>query len=334
MLDAQPFVLPLAVPFRGLTHREGLLIEGPSGWGEFAPFVEYDDATAAVWLAGALEAAFGTWPTPLREAIPVNAIVPAVSPELASDLVRQAVDRDGCSTIKVKVAQVGQTLDDDVARVGAVAACLRDAGVAQPRIRVDANAAWSVEQARVAIGELDLIANGLEFVEQPCASLSELAQIRRLVHVPIAADESIRRADDPIKAAQAGAADIVVLKALPLGGVVRALEIAQVAGLDVVVSGSMDTAVGLASGLALAAALPDLPYACGLGTGALLAADVVATPLTPKSGELVVERLAPDPAFLQEAGSRMAPERRDWWHARLQRALALLGPDSPGMMVR
>ncbi|MGW0810391.1 o-succinylbenzoate synthase [Nonomuraea sp. NPDC002799] len=266
--------------FRGQTVREGVLLHGPAGWGEFSPFPEYGPRECARWLACAHEAAFEGWPEPVRDTIPVNATVPAVGAEQAHDLVR----RSGCGTAKVKVAERGQNFDDDVARVEAVRDALGPAG----RLRVDVNGAWSVDEAVRRLKLLDRY--DLEYAEQPCATLEELAAVRRACDVPIAADESIRRAEDPLRVRAAEAADIAVVKVQPLGGVRNALRVVEACGLPAVVSSAVETSVGLAAGVALAAALPSLPYACGLGTMPLLAGDVVGDSLTPVDGRLAVRR--------------------------------------------
>lgn len=307
------YSLPMTTRFRGITVREGLLIEGPAGWGEFCPFPEYDDAEARPWLDAALEAAEQGWPEPVRDSVPVNAIVPAVSPSRAHALVTAS----GCGTAKVKVADAPGSLNDDLARVEAVRAALGPGG----HVRVDANARWDVEGAVTAIRALDRAAGGLQYVEQPCATLEELAAVRRRVDVPIAADESIRRAEDPLRVAVAGAADIAVLKCAPLGGVRRALAVAQACGLPCVVSSALESSVGLAAEIALAGALPDLRLACGLGTGALLGADVVDHPPAPVDGLLAVPRRAPEPTRRHEVAAD--PERTRWWHERLARVRAL-----------
>jgi O-succinylbenzoate synthase len=274
------FAIPLRTRFRGITVREGALIEGPAGWGEFSPFPEYGPRECARWLACALEAATVGWPAPLRREIPVNVTVPAVGPDQAHAIVAAS----GCQTAKVKVADGPGALTDDIARVEAV----RDALGAGGRIRVDANGGWDVGAAERALRELDRYR--LEYAEQPCATLGELAELRRRVHVPVAADESIRRAGDPFAVRAAGAADIVVLKAQPLGGVGAALRVAEACGLPVVVSSAVETSVGLAAGAALAAALPELPYACGLATMDLLTGDVTGAPLAQEKGALPVRR--------------------------------------------
>ena len=272
------FAIPMPVKFRGTTLREGALLKGPVGWGEFSPFPEYGPHECARWLACALEAAAIGWPAPVRRSVPVNVTVPAVGPDQAHEIVA----RSGCRTAKVKVAEPGEPGSADVARVEAVRAAIGPDG----KVRVDANGGWDLDQAARML--TDLAQFGLEYAEQPCAALDELAQLRRRVSVPLAADESIRRAEDPMKVRAAGAADIVVLKAQPLGGVAAALRIAEACGLPVVVSSAVDTSVGLAAGVALAAALPELPHACGLATMSLLAGDVTADPLAEVDGELPV----------------------------------------------
>ena len=302
--------IPMRVPFRGVLHREAALLRGPAGWGEFAPFPEYDDAESARWLAAALEAACIGWPAPVRTSVPVNATVPAVS-----DVVGVLARFPGCTTAKVKVAQAGQTLADDVARVASVRSALGPSG----HVRVDANAGWTLSQARRA---LDALAPyDLEYAEQPCASLADLAALRGR-GVLIAADESVRKAEDPLRVARLGAADLLVLKVAPLGGVAAALDIARLCGLPVVVSSALDTSVGIAAGVALAAALPDLPYACGLATTSLMAADVVRPSLDGAGGFLPVGAARPDPSLLSALAA--PPDRQRWWRERLSRCSALL----------
>ena len=288
-----PFSVPMRLRFRRTDRRTGVLLQGPAGWGEFSPFDEYGPAYAARWLAAAREAATEPFPAPVRADVPVNTTVPAVDPATAY---RLAAASD-CTTAKVTVAEPGQDLAADVERLAAV----RDALGPDGRIRVDANAAWDVATAVLAIARLDTAAGSLEYVEQPCATLEELREVRTRVDVPIAADESIRTAADPLQVARTAAADVLVVKVQPLGGVSRALEVVTAAGLPAVVSSALETSVGLAAGVALAAALPELPYACGLGTATLLAADVTDRPLTPEAGTLPVRRVAPDPASLVQA---------------------------------
>jgi len=335
---AVPFALPLSRRFRGTELREGVLLRVGDGWGEWAPFPEYDDATAARWLEGALEAARGDWPDTYRDSVEVNAIVPALGPEEAARLVVDAVTLDGCTTVKVKVAERGQSFDDDVARLAAVRAALDDCGAPAPvgRIRVDVNGAWTVDDAVERLPVLDDIAEGLEYAEQPCATLEEMASLREQTRVRLAVDEGARLAArgsghprDPGHAELAervrAAGDLLVLKATPMGGVRRSLAVADAVGLPVTVSGALDSTVGLSAGLALAAALPDPPYACGFGTGRLLGADLSRTTALPRDGRLSVVRHAPDPARLAEARARLDDARAQWWLDRLARCLDELG---------
>ena len=311
MLDV--YSIPLTTRFRGITVREGVLLHGPAGWGEFCPFADYDDRESAPWLAAAREAAEEGWPEPVRDRVAVNCIVPAVGPERAQEIVRAS----GCATAKVKVADGPGSLPADLERVAAVRDALGPAGA----VRVDANAAWTVDEAVAAISALDRMAGGLQYVEQPCRTVDELAAVRRRVDVPIAADESIRRAEDPLRVAVAGAADVAVLKVAPLGGVRRALAVAEACGLPCVVSSALETSVGMAAELALAAALPRLDMACGLGTGALLTADVVDDPIRPVDGWLPVRRRAPEP--VRRSAVAAPPERARWWEERLARVAAV-----------
>ncbi|GAB3282836.1 o-succinylbenzoate synthase [Parasphingorhabdus pacifica] len=316
-LDAvRVYALPMRTRFRGVTVRQGVLLSGPAGWGDFCPFEDYSDDESVPWLAAALEACTRPWPEPTRDRVPVNCIVPAVAPKRAHEIVTSS----GCATAKVKVAEAGQSTNEDVERVTAV----RDALGSSGNIRVDANARWDVDEAVTRIRELDRVAGGLEYVEQPCASLDELAAVRKHVDVRIAADESIRRADDPMRVAVAGAADIAVIKASPLGGVRQSLRVAEAAGLPCVVSSAVETSIGLSAQAALAGALPDLPFACGLGTAALLDGDVVDQPLMPVDGGVSVLRRPPepDPARVAAATPTAGTQRR--WLERLRRVHALL----------
>jgi O-succinylbenzoate synthase len=316
--------LPLNRRFRGLLEREALLLEGPAGWGEFSPFLEYGPAEAGRWLEAGVEAAWHGWPAAHRDRVEVNATVPAVP---ADDVPAVLARFPGCRTAKVKVAEAGADpavrRREDVARVAAVRDVLGPTG----RIRVDANAGWSLEEAERVLGELAPV--GLEYAEQPCATLEEMALLRRRLAaagtvVPLAADESVRKAEDPLRVAGLEAADVVVVKVAPLRGVRPALAVAQACGLPVVVSSALDTSVGIAAGTALAAALPDLPYACGLGTAALLAADVTHAPLLPVDGSLPVGAVAADPGLLQRFAA--PPDRVRHWHDRLRAAYATLPP--------
>lgn len=312
-MQFRTFAVAMPMRFRGIDRREGMVVKGTAGWAEFSPFLDYDHEACVPWLAAALDSAERPWPEPLRDTVPVNCTVPAVGPEAAADIVRSS----GCTTAKVKVAERGQVLFDDLSRVEAV----RDALGPSGRLRIDANGAWSVDDAVIAVQTLDSAAN-LEYVEQPCATAEELAALRRRIDVPVAADESIRRAADPLRVARLEAADVAVLKIQPLGGVHACLRIAQDIGLPVVVSSAVETSVGLAAGLALAAALPELPYACGLGTSALLGGDVAASRLVPVDGHLPVGRVEVDEeAFAAVAADSITDAR---WQARLAAVGAML----------
>ena len=305
--------VPMTTRFRGITVREGVLLEGPGGWGEWSPFLEYDPAVAEPWLRCAEEAAAGDWPAPLRDRVPVNVTVPAVGPERAHDIVA----RSGCRTAKVKVAEPGQDEAEDEARLEAV----RDALGPDGLVRIDVNGLWDVDTALRRLPVLDRAAGGLEYVEQPVAQVEDLAVVRRRQHVPVAADESIRRAADPYRVRELEAADVAVLKVQPLGGVRACLRIAEDIGLPVVVSSALETSVGIAAGVALAASLPELPHACGLATVALLTDDLAAEPLLPVDGALPVGRPTVDPAAFDRLAA--APERVAHWEARLAEVRAL-----------
>jgi O-succinylbenzoate synthase len=275
----------MKVPFRGVTERTGVLLRGPAGWGEFSPFPGYEPPVTVQWLRAAREASTEPWPQPLRSSVPVNVTVPAVAAEQAHALVTSS----GCSTAKVKVAQ-----GDDEGRVEAVRAALGPAG----KIRIDVNGSWDLDTAARRIHSLARY--DLEYVEQPVETLEDMAALRRRVDVPLAADESLRSGAGPRAVGDSGAADLVVLKVQPLGGVRAALGIAEMVGLPAVVSSALETSVGIAAGVALAAALPELPYACGLGTVALLEADVVSDSLLPVNGSIEVRRPEVDDRALGE----------------------------------
>jgi o-succinylbenzoate synthase len=307
-LEAHVWSVPMRTRFRGIDVRDGVLVQGPAGWGEFSPFWDYDVAESRRWWAAAHEAAVLGWPPPVRPSVPVNVTVPAVGPDRAHAIVTAS----GCRTAKVKVAEPGQAPGEDLARVEAVRDALGPGGA----VRVDANAAWDVDTAVARLRELDRV--GLEYAEQPCATVAELAAVRRRVDVRIAADEVVRRSADPRRVDLREAADVVVLKVQPLGGVRAALEVAQAHGLPCVVSSALESSVGIAAGVALAAALPELPFACGLGTVALFTADVCSVPLLPVAGELPVG--APVPDRLEEVRADPGTDRR--WRDRLAAVLA------------
>jgi O-succinylbenzoate synthase len=317
LLDTARVVsLPMTSRFRGIDHREALLFRGPQGWSEFSPFVEYDDAEASTWLMAAIDYAWNETPPLVRDFIHVNATVPAVD----AGLVEAVLERfDGCRTAKVKVAEPGDTLADDVARVAEVRRVMGPAG----RIRIDANGAWTVDEAERAVHALAKF--DLEYVEQPCATTEEMRELRgRIAYmdIPVAADESVRKGQDPLAVAQSGAADLLVIKAQPMGGISRALSVVSESGLPVVVSSALETSVGLAMGAHLAAAVDPLDFDCGLATASLLAADVTSSPLRARGGRIEVRRVDADEALLTRWAANA--ERTEWWRARLERCHAIL----------
>ncbi|MBT1540370.1 o-succinylbenzoate synthase [Curtobacterium flaccumfaciens pv. flaccumfaciens] len=315
LADAHVVSLPMRVRFRGITTREAVVLRGPAGWTEFSPFVEYDDAEAAAWLRATVD--FGwTDHEPAADSVPVNATVPAIAADDVADLLARY---PGCATAKVKVAEPGTTVDDDVARVAAV----RRVMGSDASVRVDANGLWSVEQAAAALERLAPF--DLQYAEQPCATVPELAELRTRIAglgVRIAADESVRKASDPLAVARAGAADVLVVKAQPLGGITAAGAVIADAGLPCVVSSALDTSVGLGMGAFLAAAAMTPGYAAGLGTAAMFAGDVTAEPLLPVDGRVPVRRV--DVAAEMVERYAASPERTAWWRERVARVHTVL----------
>jgi len=314
---AVPFQVELGQRFRATHCRTGLVFAGPSGWGEFAPFVDYDDAIAGRWLAGALEAAFGTWPEPVRSQVPVNAIIPAATIDVARQMTSSAVTDMGMTTFKIKVGQGdGQSATADLARVAAVRATLDELGI-EGAIRIDANAGWTLAQAVELAKQFDEAARGLDYIEQPCATLEDNAQLRSATHVRIAIDEGLRLARDLDVDLLRQAADVLIVKSIPMGGLRIALEAIRAVQLPVVISGSMDTSVGLTSGIALAGAVENLYGACGLGTGTLLATDLIAEHLVPVGGTLEVARITPNDRSLAIAAHKVLKAEHEWWIRRM-----------------
>jgi len=320
LANVRVVALPMRTRFRGLDVRETMLIASPmGGWGEFASFTEYDDAESAPWLACAIEQAWnqlpGTEERPIfREVVRSNATLPAVDAvDVASILERFGDFR----TVKVKVAEPGQALEDDIARVRAARSFVGSGG----RVRIDANGGWNVDEAEHAIRALEQF--DLEYVEQPCTSVDELYEIRSRVHglgIAIAADESVRKAADPVAVARAGAADILVIKVAPLGGVRRALNLIDEAGLPVVVSSALESSIGLGASVDLAMRIEHLDYDCGIATNVLFERDVL-PPLT-DCGTFEATPGIVDEKAAEEL--RVSPEREQWWHDRATRCLALL----------
>ena len=308
---AKVLAIPMRTKFRGLTTREVLLFEGPNGWAEWSPFTEYEDEEASIWLKAAIEWAFGDIPKTDVKTIKVNATLPAVKD------VRKALAPFGkFEVVKIKVAEPGQTLQDDIDRIHQVREHYPDA-----RIRLDANGNWDIETA-LKIAKIIYQENvPLEYLEQPVRTIAEMAELKLKLqefNIKIAADESVRKVSDPLAVAQANAADILVLKAAPLGGINNALAIAREAGLPVVVSSALETSVGISMGVYLAALL-DSDYASGLATAALLTEDVKGFPLIPINGAIPVGRVdvSQDKLRLLAAPT----EKVEWWMKRLESCL-------------
>ena len=308
LASMQVVALPLKSKFRGITEREVALFEGPAGWGEFAPFLEYDDVESSNWLLSAIDAATNQAPMAYRGFIKVNATLPALNN--AKEIEELLQSFTGCDTVKIKV---GENLGEDIVRVARVRALLPKA-----KLRLDVNGAWSVDQALVNLYAIYEEVGPLEYIEQPCATLTELRQLKEklVIDFKITGDEVIRKAKDPFAIDLQGAVDVLMLKVAPLGGVTRAREIGAHHKLPMVVSSALDSAVGIGYGLQLAASLPSLDYACGLATGQLLSADVAAVPL--ENGELAVRAISPDADLL--AKYAVPVERLTWWKERTKRA--------------
>ena len=288
--DSAPvFTIPLIDPVGTVSVCEGMLIEGPQGWGEFAPPGGCDERQAARWLTAAIEAGIVGWPDPLRGRVQVAVTVPAVDPTRARDIVAAS----GCHTATVHVAEHPGTPADDLARLEAVRDALGPGGF----VRCDANGNWDVDAAAAALPALDRAAGGLEFVEQPCASVREVSELRRRVDIPIALDQSIRDAPDPLMLPIAEAADIAVLTVAALGGARRALRVAEGCDVPCVAAAEWGSSVSIAGGLALAGVLPDAGFAHPVGGALLLAGDLVsdARSLIPVDGHLPVAPMPPGP---------------------------------------
>ena len=319
-----PFSLDLTNEFRGIKVRTGALISGATGWGEFAPFPEYSDVIAARWLAGALEAAFGKFPERVRASVPVNAIIPILGRAETKTAVESAVTNHGMTTFKLKVGGAAESLADDLERCKIVRTTLDELGVLG-KIRIDVNGNWSVAQAIESLQQIVQVVGELDYVEQPCTEIKELISLRNemsnwSVPVRIAVDESIRMSTQINVQALREVADLVIVKAIPLGGVQRSLDLINEMGLPTVISGSLDSSVGLSSAIALAAAVPELYGACGLGTGTLFAQDLVTPTTLPVNGELPVRRSSPDAQLLAGAAGRVSQADRLWWQERIVRS--------------
>ena len=315
--DVAVVALPLRTKFRGIVVREALIFRGSQRWSEFSPFVEYEDEEASGWLAGAISWANDPLPSTFRDSIPVNATLPAVSPDEVAAVLSPF---GNFGSVKIKVAEKGQSLADDVARARKVRDLYPEA-----KIRLDANAGYTTEDTMVVARELrDL---DLEYIEQPVKTIAELKELRtwlaeEQIPLKIAVDESIRKSTDPLLVAREQAADIAVIKVQPLGGIRRAMAIASESGLEIVVSSALETSIGISHGLHLAAAMPNLNYDCGLATAGLLGGDVVEDPLFSDEGEIELREVSPSEELLERYAA--SPDRKAWWLDRLERCLRLL----------
>lgn len=316
LASARVVSLPLRVKFRGVLEREIMLFEGPKGWTEWSPFIEYNDEEAATWLSAAIEFGWGEVDAPKVDRVRVNATLPAVTPER----VKPVLERFGSfDTVKIKVAEPGQSAADDLARIVAVTENYPDV-----KIRLDANGGFEVDAAAQLVENLSAKGIELDYFEQPVRTIAELAEARIRLNrlgVKVAADESVRKVSDPLAVAQAGAADRLILKVAPLGGITAAKHIADEAGLPWTVSSALDSSIGISMGAHLAA-YNEEGIAHGLGTVSLLAGDVCDRPLTAQDGWLEVKRVAPSSSRLEVF--KADDHREDWWFERLERCYRLL----------
>lgn len=302
-------VLPTKTNFRGVILREVALFQGEYGWGEFSPFLEYDFQECVPWLMSAIEAATQPRPELLRTSIRVNGTIPALDDK--SEIEKIIESFPGVETFKVKV---GDNLQADLVRLARVKSLRPKA-----RLRIDVNGSWTVSQAVTHLRAIFENVGPLEYVEQPCASLEELRELKEklITKIPIAGDEVVRKAVDPFAINLNGAVDIVMLKVAPLGGIARARQLAEHHKLPVVVSSALESAVGIHYGLTLAASLKDLEFDCGLGTGSLLAADVAHLPI--ENGAIRITDF--EPHF---NGYEVAPDRFNWWKNRVMKTAELI----------
>jgi O-succinylbenzoate synthase len=301
--------LPMKTSFRGITIREVALFQGVNGWAEFSPFLEYDDIESAKWLSCTVEAATQPLPQALRSAIPVNGTIPATND---MKVIEELVDSyPGAKTFKVKV---GENLSEDIARLAKIRSLGR-----KVNIRIDVNGSWNVDQALTNLYAMYEEVGAFEYVEQPCATIEELRELKSKIRIPllIAADEVIRKAEDPFAIDLEGAADIVMLKVQPLGGIARSLQIAEHHKLPAVVSSALESAVGIHYGLSLAASLRDLEYDCGLATGSLISRDVANIPIV--DGAMTIGDLD-----INLDGLDVSADRYEWWKNRVMRCAELL----------
>lgn len=301
--------LPTKTNFRGISLREVALFKGEYGWGEFSPFLEYGHEECVPWLASAIEAATKPLPALFRNSVKVNGTIPATNDK---DVINSLIaSYSGVKTFKVKV---GDNLSEDIVRLARIRSLGRDI-----KIRIDVNGLWSVKDALTNLYAFYEEVGPFEYVEQPCATIEELRELKASIHIPlkIAVDEVLRKAKDPFAVDLTGAADILMVKVQPLGGIARAHEIAQHHNLPVVVSSALESAVGINYGLALAASFEEMEFDCGLATGSLLSADVGHLPIV--DGEIVIREIEPN-----FEGLEVSAERYEWWKNRIMKTAELL----------
>jgi O-succinylbenzoate synthase len=301
--------LPTKTNFRGINIREVALFQGESGWGEFSPFLEYQPSECIPWLQSAIESATKPWPELHRNKVKVNGTIPALN--TPSDIERIVETFPGVNTFKVKV---GDNLSEDIARLAKVRSLRPKA-----KLRIDVNGIWSVATAITNLRAIYENLGEIEYVEQPCQSVEELRELKTKlkVNIPIAGDEVLRKSADPFQVDLEGAIDILALKVQPLGGIVRAHKLAEHHNLPIVISSALESAVGIAHGLALAASFKEINFDCGLATGSLLSANIGDLPIV--DGEIEVKRI--EPKF---DGLEVSPERYKWWQDRLMKTWELI----------
>jgi O-succinylbenzoate synthase len=301
--------LPTKTNFRGISLREVALFKGEYGWGEFSPFLEYGYEECVPWLASAIEAATKPLPTLFRKSVKVNGTIPATNDKSVIDSLISSYK--GVKTYKVKV---GENLSEDIVRLARIRSLGRDI-----KIRIDVNGLWSVKDALTNLYAFYEEVGPFEYVEQPCATIDELRELKASIHIPlkIAVDEVLRKAKDPFAVDLSGAADILMLKVQPLGGIARAHKLAEHHNLPVVVSSALESAVGINYGLALAASFEEINFDCGLATGSLLTADVGHLPIV--DGEIAIGEIEPN-----FEGLEVSAERYEWWKNRIMKTAELL----------
>lgn len=314
-LDVYYYSINLNARFRGLRTREGVILRGEFGWGEFCPFDNYDDVTSARWLRAALETACTPLPEPQRLRIPVNAIIPGTD---AADAYRRT-QQSGCHTVKVKISDNGNDIQEDIARLQAVRKAVGPAG----KIRVDINGLWSVDQAIEFLPILNEAAEGLDYVEQPSPDADDLRRIKEAVDIPLSADEIIRLAPDPFALDLTGIADVAVIKATPLNGISYTRALARHLNMPIIVSSALETSIGMQSPLWLASVVDNLAGACGLGTLSLLEGDLTTTPLHPVEGWTTVQSVEAEVDLLKRY-ALLQSDRVQWWKERLTRCLDIV----------